>query len=70
MVRQYPLNRWVSGTYKRSCDRCGWDYLRSELRREWNGAIVCFKDFDPRPRSSKPKKPHRERPVKIEVMES
>jgi hypothetical protein len=42
----YPLNRYVPGTYKRECDVCGWDYLRSELKERYDGAIVCSKDFE------------------------
>jgi len=46
MSRQYPLNRYVLGDYKRSCDRCGWDYLRGELAKEWQGFIVCERCFE------------------------
>ena len=48
--RTYPRRRIVRGTYKRQCDRCGWDYLRTELFREWNGKITCRRIdcFDPR----------------------
>jgi hypothetical protein len=45
----YPTNRYVQGDYKRSCDVCGFDYLRSELKKRWDGAIVCVKDWHPRP---------------------
>ena len=60
MSRQYPLNRYVLGDYKRSCDRCGWDYLRSELIKEWNGFIVC------KERCFEPKQPLLDPPVIIE----
>lgn len=45
-MRIYPTNRYVPGTYKRKCDVCGWDYLRSELRKRWDGAIVCKYDYE------------------------
>ena len=40
-MRIYPTNRFEPGTYKRECDICGWDYLRSEMRKQWDGLIVC-----------------------------
>lgn len=33
--------RAVVGDYKAVCDRCGWDYLASDLREEWTGLMVC-----------------------------
>jgi len=54
-MRQYPLNRYVPGTYKRECDRCGWDYLRTELVREYDtNLLVCPSClFEPDPRLHK-----------------
>jgi len=47
-MRVYPRNRYVPGDYKRTCDRCGVDYLRSELIKEKrSGAIVCEGCYDP-----------------------
>ncbi len=40
-MRIYPTNRFVNGTYKRECDICGFDYLRSEMKKQWDNAIVC-----------------------------
>ena len=50
MYTQYPTNRYVSGTYKKECDVCGRDFLRSELKKRWDGMIVCSRDHDPKPR--------------------
>ena len=47
-MREYPKNRWVAGTYKRECDICGWDYLRSEMLKTWDNLIVCRKDYEPK----------------------
>jgi hypothetical protein len=41
------------GTYGQ-CDRCGFEYRLSELRKEWTGLMVCKADFDPRPRELGP----------------
>ncbi len=63
-MRQTPTNRYVSGDIKRQCDECGWDYLESQLRRRWDGALVCEKDYDPKPdylkerRMPRPDTPH------------
>lgn len=36
------------GTYA-ICDVCGFQYRLKELRKQYNGLMVCRKDFDPRP---------------------
>lgn len=44
----------MSGTYyKRGdwnviCDCCGFKYKSSELRKRWDGLMVCKKDWNPR----------------------
>jgi hypothetical protein len=30
------------------CDRCGFKYKASELRKTWDGLMVCDKDFEVR----------------------
>lgn len=32
-----------------SCQRCGWQYDLSDIRKEWSGLRVCPPCFDPRP---------------------
>ena len=60
----YPLNRYVPGTYKRECDICGFDKLRNEMRKNWKGLIVCPPCWDPKPEELIIK-PHRsEKPFK------
>jgi hypothetical protein len=36
------------------CDRCGFKYRRSQLRKEWTGLMVCPKDWDPKPAELRP----------------
>lgn len=31
------------------CQRCGWKYKLSQLRKEWTNLRVCKPCFDPRP---------------------
>jgi len=44
----------MSGTYyKRGawnciCDSCGFKYKSTELRKRWDGLMVCKKDWNPR----------------------
>lgn len=38
------------------CDRCGFIYPHSRLRKEWTGLLVCPQDWDPRPADTKPPK--------------
>jgi len=47
-MRQYPENRYVPNTYKRECDECGFDYLRSEMIKDHLGKIVCPQCYDPK----------------------
>ena len=42
------VNSFVLGDSKGNCDRCGFDYKHSQLRKEWTGAMVCSKCWDPR----------------------
>jgi len=64
-MRQWK-NSYTPGTYKRECDKCGWDYLRVQMKREWNGLIVCADCFDPRHPSTYPRPQITERPIKVD----
>lgn len=35
-----------SGDYSAVCDRCGFGFYASELRKEWTGLRVCRECFD------------------------
>lgn len=37
------------GRVRAICDRCGFEYPLSRLRKEWTGLMVCPDDFDPKP---------------------
>jgi|GEM_PF-6240917 len=55
-MRNYPNNRFVPGTKKRECDRCGFDFLETELiREERTKALVCRKCYDPPHPQDEPK---------------
>ena len=44
----------VSGAYG-ICDRCGFQKrLKTELRKEWTGLMVCGACYDPRPEEMTP----------------
>lgn len=30
------------------CDECGFKYRRSEMKKWWDGFMVCEKDYEPR----------------------
>lgn len=45
----HPRNPgYQPGNYWMVCDRCGFDYRRSEMKKEWTGLWVCKADWDPR----------------------
>lgn len=40
---------YVKGEVRAICDRCGFEYALSSLKREWTGLMVCPEDWDVRP---------------------
>ena len=46
MRETHANNVYKPGAYWCSCYICGWDYLRSELKKNYNGVLVCDKDFE------------------------
>lgn len=46
MRETHRSNVFKSGDYYRECDECGFDYLRSEMLKRYDGAIVCAADFE------------------------
>lgn len=36
------------------CQRCGFKFRLSDLRKEWSGLTVCDKDHDPLPDTMRP----------------
>lgn len=36
------------GEWKVVCHVCGWQYPSSEIRKRWDGFLVCKKDWEPR----------------------
>lgn len=45
---------YIPGNAWGICDRCGFKYRRSALKKEWTGAIVCVADLDPRDPQTNP----------------
>ena len=46
MRETHVNNVFKSGDFWRECDECGFDYLRSEMLKRYDGAIVCRKDYE------------------------
>ena len=43
------MNNYLKlGDYNAICDRCGFKFKASELRKTWEGFMVCQKDFETR----------------------
>jgi hypothetical protein len=38
--------RYVKGDWKTVCDACGQRFLASDLRKRWDGLMVCERDFE------------------------
>jgi len=45
MTTSYP-DIYKHGDYNAICDVCGWKYKASELKRRWDGRMVCENDFE------------------------
>ena len=41
-------SRFIKGAWNVICDRCGRQFKKFELRKEWDGLMVCEKDWEPR----------------------
>lgn len=51
---------FVLGDANAVCDCCGFDFKQSQLRKRWDGAMVCAKDWEPRhPQDSVKARPER-----------
>jgi hypothetical protein len=42
------MSYFKPGTYNVVCDVCGMDFKSDEVKTRWDGAIVCFDDYEPR----------------------
>lgn len=39
---------WKSGDWNAICDSCGFKFKASELKKRWDGFMVCEQDFETR----------------------
>lgn len=39
---------YIAGDAYGICDRCGFKFRLSELRKTWDNLMVCHKDYEPR----------------------
>ena len=42
-------NYYKKGDFNAICDICGFLYKASQLKKRWDGFMVCYKDWEPRP---------------------
>lgn len=53
-------DHFVLGDSNAVCDCCGFDFKQSQLRKRWDGAMVCSKDWElPHPQDSLKGRPER-----------
>jgi hypothetical protein len=41
-------HKYLSGEWNCLCDRCGFKFKSSELKKDWQGLMVCSKDYEAR----------------------
>jgi hypothetical protein len=39
---------YKAGSWNAVCDRCGFEFKAEELRKDWQGLMVCREDWEPR----------------------
>lgn len=44
----FGVNSYIPGSGYGLCDECGFKYRLEEMRKRWDGAFVCQKDWEPR----------------------
>jgi len=42
------MSKYEAGKYNCICDRCGFQFKSSELKKDWQGLMVCAKDYESR----------------------
>lgn len=40
-------DEFILGDSNSICDVCGWKFKHSQLRKRWDGAMVCSADWEP-----------------------
>ncbi len=54
------MTMFIIGDANGVCDCCGFEFKQSELKKRWDGAMVCRKDWEPRhPQDSLTARPER-----------
>lgn len=63
----HPLSGGVirKGDYYHECAVCGKDYWRSELMVRYDGALVCYEDYDSRNPADDTPRLEYEHPVRL-----
>jgi hypothetical protein len=42
------MNKFKKGDWNALCPVCGFQFKASQLRKRWDGVMVCRKDWEPR----------------------
>lgn len=42
------MTYFISGQWNAICDRCGFKFKSSELKKDWQGLMVCEEDYETR----------------------
>lgn len=58
-----PADYYAPGAYNAICDRCGHKFKSFQLIRDWQGLMVCAKDWEPRHPQDFVRAPQPEKPV-------
>jgi hypothetical protein len=50
---------YKSGDHNIECAECSFEFKRSQLRRRYDGALVCQADWEPRPKQEMKERKHK-----------
>jgi len=42
------MSYYKKGSWNSICDRCGFEFKMHQLRKDWQGLMVCREDWEPR----------------------
>jgi hypothetical protein len=42
------MSHYKHGSWNAVCDRCGFEFKMYQLRKDWQGLMVCREDWEPR----------------------
>jgi len=62
-TRTSDQNTYKHGSWNAICDVCGFKFKQEDLKKRWDGFMVCKEDWEPQHPSDKYRSPKQEPPL-------